>query len=750
LYKQGIIAGFSCAMQYDDYYCRGQAKFAYNEQLQAFEMTQAASEDQDAWIFLFLDLVYVGLFSKLSAAFETNSLSLHTFQVVIAVFIICFTSRLSLDEYSNRFFANDIFHRVLYFLYTAGVFSMVINVMTGDPESTRHGLSAQENSGHSVPHEDGGLSVRGGGFLIGFVFTRVSIFLLYLSIGYHNRFAWEQFRGLLWTAGIETVSVISLYLVYKQYPFVKSGSIVGIYFLFVVIEVLYSGFVIFLLHVDREGWLEKYFPSTTAASANVENDHSKTVATCFSKKMNWRDILVVKLYYPFDVYQSQNRLGAFIMMVLGEAIISVVVPAFSPQKRDTFFAFAALGIVFCYGLQYYDSVVRLKGRGTHAMTRSLLSAYLFTWLHGILALCMFLTSVALGLVYRSAKEEEGDDLMHIPKDANGLDQQAMLLGWAVGLSIGIMEVLRMLHYGPMTVFRSRRKFVGRVAKLVFIILHITVHMYASNAFYNVLFHLALLVITNVGDITLALAHRKQIRDHLDGNDPQGGIASTKLVEFDIEDLNDEMRDKFISMSERRGRPKRKSSHPRSSVLENFRGSIDFSVSSLHKRPEDVEDEENARPTRTSRVKHNDEEETANVVNPMANAPVAVKRPTRPLSKRGFAPVGGGEESPSDVGGLILSTNFLQVDASFVTCLANMKRRHTSTTAVATSAASEELDTPWTQQNHHHQNNFRPRSGRVLEMHAVASTTPEQAVVDDIPSQQTWHPPGSSRSGAHAN
>ena len=728
-------------MQYDDYYCRGQAKFAYNEQLQAFEMTQAASEDQDAWIFLFLDLVYVGLFSKLSAAFETNSLSLHTFQVVIAVFIICFTSRLSLDEYSNRFFANDIFHRVLYFLYTAGVFSMVINVMTGDPASTRHGLSSRENV-HSVPHEDGGLSVRGGGFLIGFVFTRVSIFLLYLSIGYHNRFAWEQFRGLLWTAGIETVSVITLYVVYIKYPFVKSGSIVGIYFLFVIIEVLYSGFVIFLLHIDREGWLEKYFPSTTANATDVENDNSKAVASCFSKKINWRDILVVKLYYPSDVYQSQNRLGAFIMMVLGEAIISVVVPTFSPQKRDTFFAFAALGIVFCYGLQYYDSVVRLKGRGTHAMTRSLLSAYLFTWLHGLLALCMFLTSVALGLVYRSAKEEDGDDLTHIPKNANGLDEQAMLLGWAVGLSIGIMEVLRMLHYGPMTVFRSRRKLVGRVAKLSFIILHITVHMYASNAFYNVIFHLVLLVVMNVGDITLALAHRKQVRDHLEGNNQPGGSAS--VVEFDIEDLNDEMRDKFISMSERRGRPKRKSSHPRGSVLEYFRGSVDFSVSCLHKRPEDVGDAEDARPSLTSRVKHNDEEETANVVvNPMANAPAAAKRPTRPLSKR-VSPPAGGEERTSDVS-LFLSTNFLQVDASFVTCLANMKRRHTSTTAVATSAASEELDTPWTQQNHH-QPNFRPRSGRFLEMHAVASNN-EQDVVDDIPSQQIWHPPG-SRGAAH--
>ena len=87
-------------MQYEDFYVRGAPKFAYNEALQVFEMS-TSNNDQDSWIFMFLDLVYVGLFSKLSQAFEANSLSTHTLQVVVAVFYICFASRLSIDEYSN-------------------------------------------------------------------------------------------------------------------------------------------------------------------------------------------------------------------------------------------------------------------------------------------------------------------------------------------------------------------------------------------------------------------------------------------------------------------------------------------------------------------------------------------------------------------------------------------------------------------------------------------------------------------------
>lgn len=705
-------------MQFDSYYSRGLPKFDYNEELQAFEMTQTVSEDGDAWLFAFLDLMYVGLFSKLSQAFESSTLSRHTFEVVVAVFVIAFTSRLSLDEYSNRFFANDIFHRVLYFVYTGGVFCMVINIITFDPSLVHYIYVDGEQ--HMAPVEVSGLNVHGGGFLIGFVATRVSIFLLYFSICWHNRYANEQFRGVLWTAAIETVAICALYIINTNDSFVQDGSVVGIYFLFVIMEAGYSALVVFLLHLDRTGRL--VLPTTSCASEGMEEAARACCCLCVtnqgdkSAKFSWRDVLVVKLYYPADVYLSQTRLGAFIMMVLGEAVISVIIPSFGSNQRDCFFAFATLGIVFMYGLQYYDSVVRLKGRGVHAMTRSLLSSYLFTWLHAILGICMFLSSVALGLVYSSADAEKGDGLLDLPPENSG--GAAVLLGWSVGLSIAVMEALRTLHYGLKSVFYKRRKLATKMIKIVFILLHIVAPFYASNAFWSVLTHCVLLAIMNVGDIWISLAHRKQVRDHLDKVEEDGRTLQQEsgggVPEFDADDLPDDMRARLMTHQARvlafstaaaaaqdqqlggGGVRTRKS---RSSSITP----VDFSVSSLHSRPSEahpLDGAQSLRPISLGYQHHQFQHQQHQGKHQSLQRPQSVKqqRHTRRVSSP-YNPDGDVESGQY--------ANLLQVDATFAISLANMKRHHASALSSTSGASSgpgsasgesdieDQLDTPWT-------------------------------------------------------
>jgi len=67
-------------MQFDGWYIQSKPKFSYIDELETFVLTE--SGDGDAWIFLFIDLVYVAIFAKLSRALDNCDLSLHTIDVV--------------------------------------------------------------------------------------------------------------------------------------------------------------------------------------------------------------------------------------------------------------------------------------------------------------------------------------------------------------------------------------------------------------------------------------------------------------------------------------------------------------------------------------------------------------------------------------------------------------------------------------------------------------------------------------------
>ena len=86
---------------------------------------------------------------------------------------------------------------------------MVINIITFEPAKATYHLAA-DGSPELVPSEDAGLNIRGGGFLIGFILTRVGAFLLYFTIGWHNHYASLQFRGVLWTTAFEVISITTL------------------------------------------------------------------------------------------------------------------------------------------------------------------------------------------------------------------------------------------------------------------------------------------------------------------------------------------------------------------------------------------------------------------------------------------------------------------------------------------------------------------------------------------------------------
>ena len=289
-------------------------------------------------------------------------------------------------------------------------------------------------------------------------------------------------------------------------------------------------------------------------------------------------------------------------MVLGEAVISVVLPTFLSNATSSFFAFATLVIVFSFGLQYFDSVVRLKGRGTeHAMTRSLISAFLFTWLHPVLALFMFFSSVALGLVY---KDED---------TVSDKDKQ-ILVAISIGVSVGLMEIMRTLHYGIGSVLAKKRKLWGKVSKVGFFLLHVTCPLYTTDSVAAVAVHASLLVVMNVADIVVALNHRRGRR----GGGGGGSVLSSSSSSN-------------TSSADRTGRTSR-SSHRRETIDFGFASSLSLA----------------ARPT----------------LSPLAE------------DEREMAEGAEGEEHGEDDEDVEQGVRnaLLQVDASFARSLENMKQR----------------------------------------------------------------------------
>ena len=86
---------------------------------------------EEAWVELYNDLVFVVLLSKLGTLMESSSADKMTvFHVSVLFWIMCLT-RQAIDEYANRFYIHDLVHKLLYLIYSSGVFVVVMNINCG-------------------------------------------------------------------------------------------------------------------------------------------------------------------------------------------------------------------------------------------------------------------------------------------------------------------------------------------------------------------------------------------------------------------------------------------------------------------------------------------------------------------------------------------------------------------------------------------------------------------------------------------
>jgi hypothetical protein len=78
-------------------------------------------KNDEAWVELFIDLIYVVLLSSLANQLEIGHVSTALFfKITLSFWIMCLT-RQAIDEYSNRFYCHDFVQKCVYFVYTIAV-----------------------------------------------------------------------------------------------------------------------------------------------------------------------------------------------------------------------------------------------------------------------------------------------------------------------------------------------------------------------------------------------------------------------------------------------------------------------------------------------------------------------------------------------------------------------------------------------------------------------------------------------------
>ena len=261
-------------------------------------IVHVGEEHNEPWISLFIDLVYVAMNINLANMIKNcGSSNLRVICTSVLIIVIMFNSRMSIDEFSNRFFANDIFNRMVYYVYTFGVYIMTMNIVTVQSESSgSYGRLLYtdfdlHNCEMAPEYVDG--------FAIGFIITRFSLVVLYSMVCYDDPKAQEQFMVVLIR---NLLSLLVMVLMFSQDNFL----------------------------------------ATLLTVAIIEGVGHVAIPTLYSHSNKWvfsRFLPSYKYHFPLDIYEVQHRLGIFIMMVLGEAVIQLLQIAYDTHHEGRTYYF---------------------------------------------------------------------------------------------------------------------------------------------------------------------------------------------------------------------------------------------------------------------------------------------------------------------------------------------------------------------------------------------------------------------------
>ncbi len=429
------------------FYNRSMPNLVWDDDFKGYviALDQDIAEDEirmGTWMFLFIDLIFVAVVSKCADIVLQCAISIHTIIFTSTIITVMFVTRLHLDDYCNRFYVNDVFHRILYFSYAVCMFIMCLNINVEDTNGNYSDAACKAN-------------IYTLAFGTSFFFTRFIIIVLQLSVilADDTYQALRQFAGQVLSYAISAFIVLTLILTeYDDPKSVDAGQRINIYITCMVIEITYS-----------------IYHHVTLSFGTVVNNIS-LLKCCHG-------YLVAYEVYPLDIVVFQERIGSFIMLILGEVLITTLKRYYDVKYPEQTYPFNILTmmVVFMFGLLYYDAT-RAEVEDHHAMIHSLLSGFLYLWLHLIVSITMFFTNAAIGVIYEESTKRsqiivtseqlpDDDDVRDDSARHKAVMTGAQLLSTSMGLTIVLLSLVGLLHNGIEQLWSSkiaRRNFLIKI------------------------------------------------------------------------------------------------------------------------------------------------------------------------------------------------------------------------------------------------------------------------------------------------
>ena len=399
-------------------------------------------EESISWINFFLDLLYVAVIANITVILTSCELSTRTIAVVYAVSIALFKFRWGIDEYSIRFYQDDLFHRTLFFIYIMGIYFMGSDISymynPGTIVSAAHRFLASETSGQEYCHIDQQYYTK---FAVGFIMSNISITIIY-SVAFFQ----DASRKVIDQYFYRTVLIfISTIIMIVSTLDLSEGAQISLLVLASEIELAVPIIIVFC---------RKYLNYTGSLG---------------------------KIHYPVNYMISQERLGIYILLYLGEGVIKAMQMTLSKGDYTYIYSVANMVLIFLLGVQFFDRVQGKEGQ-IHACRRHMFWGLVYLQVgHRFLAFALLF--VIAGMTDHSA--------------SGGLQ-----LSVGCGFSTLIMICMRMLHKGIGHKFSTPRKMLYLLVELLVCVCHFLViladHQHISHG-DRVVIHAAITLVYVIWD-----------------------------------------------------------------------------------------------------------------------------------------------------------------------------------------------------------------------------------------------------------
>jgi hypothetical protein len=181
----------------------------------------------------------------------------------------------------------------------------------------------------------------------------------------------------------------------------------------------------------------------------------------FLKKVNCpcHKVLAGKEVYPLQIDTYQERIGSFVMIIFGEVLVKNLCRYYDVSYAEQTYGYsiASLVIVFMFGILYYEAAKEDEDRH-HALRHSIISSYLYIWMHLLVACSAFFTNAAIGVLFeddyptivREEVEEEhpsDDAALILSKSHKAIFSPNGLLACSMGLTLLFLAIISLLHKG---------------------------------------------------------------------------------------------------------------------------------------------------------------------------------------------------------------------------------------------------------------------------------------------------------------